>query len=252
MMKKLDQILNKLEKLCNPLSVFIYGSRARDDFLKKSDFEIGVLIPKDRNIEINKIKKGVPAEKTNIYPFEYESFIKGNIDTPFQKSIYLRELITSGKTISGEKVIEKMEPPKIKVVDIIQDLRFNLGYALASVISHGNKDFETASFEFHKSCLFGTRDLEILQLKEFPLTYKEIYELSKNLEIGEYSSLVQKAYEVREKRTKYSVKDLFENISYLDEFIEPKIMEYFKKKGNGVLLNETKEETKVMHKCSFV
>ncbi len=234
-MKKLNRILSKLEKICNPLSVFIYGSRARDDFLKKSDFEIGVLIPKNRYIGRSEISKAIQESKIKIYPFEYESFIKGDIDTPFQKSLYLRELATVGKTLLGEKIIEKMDIPEIKVIDLIQDLRFNLGYALASVVSHSNKDFETASFEFHKSCLFGTRDLEILQIKEFPLTYKEIYELSKKLELEEYSSLVQKAYEVREKKTKYKVENLFDNISYLDGFIEPKIMEYFEKRGNKVL-----------------
>ena len=46
----------------------------------------------------------------------------------------------AGKTLSGEKVIEKMKAPQISIIDLIQDLRFNLGYALASVISYRNGD----------------------------------------------------------------------------------------------------------------
>ncbi|MEM2089770.1 MAG: hypothetical protein QXL88_01615 [Candidatus Pacearchaeota archaeon] len=99
----------------------------------------------------------------------------------FSKKIYLRELILAGKTISGEKVIEKMKPPPITIIDLIQDLGFDLGYALASVVSHRNGDKITASTEFYKSCLFGTRTLIILKLRVFPLTYNEILKNSKKL-----------------------------------------------------------------------
>ena len=235
-MKKIDNILKKIIKLCNPASIFLYGSRARTDFLKRSDYEIGVLIPENRYITRSQIKKNISVPNINIYPFRLENFSKGVIDTPFQKSIYLRELVLAGKTLYGEKIIENMKLPTITVVDLIQDLRFNIGYALASVNSHRNNDKRTASLEFYKSCLFGTRNLLILRKKKFALTYDDIYNSSKEINLDIYSRLVKKAYKCRPGKNKYSEHDLFENISYLNRFMEPQLIKYFEKNGNKVVI----------------
>lgn len=233
---RLNIILDKLENFCKPVSIFLYGSRARTDFLEKSDFEIGVLIPKRRYIGRSEIKKAVNEKGFNIYPFEYEGFVKGNIDTPFQKNIYLRELIIGGKTLRGKKVIENIELPQIRVIDIIQDLRFNLGYAFASMHSYRNADRKTASYEFYKSCLYGTRNFEILKLKKFPLSFSEIYELTKTLKLGGYKPLVSNAYNVRQEKAKLEEKYLFKNISYLNEFVEKSIIDYYRKNGDKILI----------------
>jgi predicted nucleotidyltransferase len=233
----MEEIIELLNKHFKPISIFLYGSRARTDFTKRSDFEIGVLFSKDNYVGRSEIKKVISKRRGfNIYPFEYEEFLQEKIDTPFQKKIYLHELILSGKTLAGEKVIEKMKPPQISIIDLIQDLRFNLGYALASVISHRNGDKKTASIEFYKSCLFATRTLIILKSRVFPLTYDEILQNSKKLDLGEYRELVEKAYRIRNDKTEYEEKDLFQNISYLNEFIEPLILEYFEKNGNKLLI----------------
>ena len=232
----MEEVVKLLTKHFKPISIFLYGSRARIDFLKRSDFEIGILFSKDNYVRRSKIKKVISKKGFNIYPFEYEEFLQGKIDTPFQKKIYLRELILAGKTLSGEKVIEKMKAPQISMMDLIQDLRFNLGYALASVISHRNGDKITASTEFYKSCLFATRTLIILKLRVFPLTYDEILENSKKLDLGEYKELVEKAYKIRNGKNEYEDKDLFQNISYLNEFIEPLLLESFEKSGNLTLI----------------
>ncbi len=235
-MDKLDIVLDKLEEICKPTSIFLYGSKARTDFLENSDFEIGVLIPKRRYVGRSEIKKTVNEEGFSIYPFEYENLVKGNIDTPFQKNIYLRELVVGGKTLRGSKIIENMKPPQIRVIDIIQDLRFNLGYAFASMHSYRNGDKYTASYEFYKSCLYGTRNLEILKLKKFPIGFSEIYELTKKLKLKEYEPLISNAYSVRLEKEKLEDKYLFKNISYLNEFIETKVVDYYKKSGNRILI----------------
>ncbi len=236
MMKKIDTILKKIIETCDPVSVFLYGSRARTDFLKRSDFEIGILIPEDRYISRSEIRKKIKMDDMTIYPFRLKNFKKGIIDTPFQKAIYLRELISSGKILYGEKIFENMKPPSIAVLDIIQDLRFNIGYAFASMHSYRNGDKFTASYEFYKSCLFGTRSLLILKKRKFALSYDEIFLLSRKLDIDIYSDLVKTAYDCRAGKTKYGENDLFQNISYLNKFIEPEIMKYFKKYGNKILI----------------
>lgn len=236
MMKKLDTVLKKILEICDPVSVFLYGSRARADFLKSSDFEIGVLIPTDRYVSRSELKRAVGEDGINIYPFRLEDFKSGIIDTPFQKIIYLRELVSAGKTLHGEKVVENMKAPAITVVDVMQDLRFNMGYALGALISHRNKDFKTASLEFYKSCLFGTRSLLILKKRKFALSYDEIFLLSKELNLDVYSNLVKTAYDCRVGKVKYSEMDIFQNISYLNKFIESELVKYFKKYGNKTLI----------------
>jgi len=132
--------------------------------------------------------------------------------------------------------LENIQPPRIKVIDIIQDLRFNIGYAFASMHSYRNGDIKTGAYEFYKSCLYGTRDLEILKLRKFPLSFTEIYKLSKKLDLKEYNSLVLNAYKLRQSKTKFEEKNIFKNITYLNEFMEPQLINYFNKKGNKILI----------------
>jgi len=235
-MKKIDVVLEKIVKLCNPTSIFLYGSRARTDFLRRSDFEIGVLIPESRYSSRSDIKKNIDIPSVSIYPFKLEDFTNGIIDTPFQKSVYLRELISAGKTLYGKKIIEQIKPPAITIIDIMQDLRFNIGYALASIISHRNDDPKTTSLEFYKSCLFGTRSLVLLKKRKFALTYDEIFLLSKEINLDIYADLVRSAYQCRLGKAKYAEIDLFKNISYLNKFIEPELVKYFKKYGNKIII----------------
>ncbi len=235
-MNKLENTLNELENHCKPISIFIYGSRARSDFKENSDFEIGIIMKQKTNIKREKIQKLIKAKNIRIYKFEYEDLIRYKIDSPFQKSIFFREIILGGKTLRGEKVIENMKPPPIKVLDIIQRVRFDIGIALATILSQRNKDYKTAYDEFYKSCLFGLRCLEILKLKKFPINYKEIYELSKKLNLGEYKPLVSAAYQARLKKVKLRENMAFQNVSFLNNFVEPQIVAYFQKNGNKTLV----------------
>ena len=235
-MDKLDKTLNKIEKFCNPISIFLYGSRARNDFTKNSDFEIGVIISKNKRISGDKIRRHFNKNNFKIYVFRYEDFIKKRIDTPFQKSLFLREIILSGKTIRGKRILENLTPPKIKVIDLIQDLRFNIGYSLAALNSYRNKDKKTAFLELYKSCLFGTRSLIILRLKKFPLNKEEIHKLFKKIKTGKFKPVINKILKMDKNKINCQEKDILENISYLNNFIEPEIMKSLKTKGNQVIL----------------
>ncbi len=230
-----ELIINKLKKF-KPESIFLYGSRARTDYTKRSDFEVGIIFKKENYIPRKILKDSVKEKDINVYPFKLEDIKIGILDTPFQKAIYLRELILAGKTIYGKKIIENIKPPEIKVIDIIQDLRFNIGYAFASMHSYRNGDKMTGAYEFYKSCLYGTRNLIILKLKKFPLSFDEIYQLSKKLNLKEYSSLVLNASRLRQSKTKFEEANIFKNISYLNDFMEPQLIEYFNKNGDKILI----------------
>lgn len=235
-MDKLNIVLDKIEKLCNPRSIFLYGSRSRSDFTEDSDYEIGVLISETNYIGRSIIERKINEKNFSIYPFKYKDFIEGKIDAPFQKNIYLYELVGAGKTLRGDSVIEKMDLPSITIIDLMQRIRFDIGFALGAIMSNRNGDVKTASVEFYKSCLFGLRVLEIFELRKFAFTYQDIYSFSKELDLGKYENLIFNAYSVRINGRKFEDKDLFKNISFLNEFIETKIVEYFNKNGNEKII----------------
>jgi hypothetical protein len=238
-MVDIESLAQEILNFTNGISVFLYGSRARDDFYDESDYEIGVLMKESKYIERSVIKKQFNEEGANIFPFRYENFIQNAPDTPFVKSIYMREIIESGKTVAGEKIIEKLKPPSIMLVDLIQDVRFNLGYALAATHSFRSGDNATASLHMAKSCLFGTRDCIVLKLKIFPISYDEILELSNKLEYGSteiYKKLPNYAYNLRKRNIEVEEQYLFRNISYLNQLVEPQLIDRYKSEGNIRLL----------------
>ena len=235
-MEKAQKIANDLFKFTNAKSIFLYGSRARDDFYERSDYEIGVLMEREKYIGRAEIKKQFNIEEINIFPFYKEDFIVFKPDTPFQKSIYMREIIKAGKTLAGEKIIENLQPPEIKLLDIIQDIRFNLGYALAATHSYRNNDNITASLHFEKSCLFGTRDYIIFKMNQFLISFDDIVDASSKLDLQEYQELPEYAAKLRRKEVDIDTQKLFSNISYLNKFIEDEVTAVFKENGNIVLI----------------
>ncbi len=234
-MNNIQQIISDLLKFTNAKSIFLYGSRARADFYSESDYEIGVLMEKNKYVSRTEIKDYLKTKEVNIFPFIYEDFIAGKADTPFQKSIYMRQIIEAGRTLAGEKIIENLKPPAISMLDIIQDVRFNLGYALAATHSYRNGDNATASLHLAKSCLFGTRDYIIFKIQEFPISYDEIINASNKLDLGENKELPIYAYKLRKQEVNLDEAILFKNISYLNQFIEKQLLEVYKEKGNITL-----------------
>ena len=72
---ELKELVEKIETKFNPVSIFLYGSRARTDFLERSDYEVGVLYTKDKKISRVELKELNPNKNINTYPFEHESFV---------------------------------------------------------------------------------------------------------------------------------------------------------------------------------
>jgi len=233
--KKLEAIIKVITEKFDPVSIFLYGSRARTDSLSQSDYEVGVLYKRDKKISRSELKEINPYKDVALYPFEYEDFLDYKIDTPFPENIYFRELIEAGKTLYGEKVIENLEPPKITTLDLLQRIRFDTGFALAAILSKRNGDKITAATEFPKSCLFGVRCLIILDAKNFPLTYDDIYAQSKKLNLGEYREVVEHAFAVR-KGEEIEENFLYRNVSLLNKIIKNRILESLRKDGDKVLI----------------
>ena len=228
----IDEALKSLNQF-NPKSVFLYGSRGRGDAKPDSDYEVGVIFDDDKYVQRSDIHAAIGNSQVKAYPFMWSELSHGTFKHVFQRSIYLREIIKGGKTISGESLVENIDPVPITTLDLIQRLRFDIGQALASLLSYRSGDMPTSMEEFSKSCLFGLRCLEILELKEFPVGYVEIYKLSGKLKgVEEYKQVIDAAFAQRSGSEPPEIDTIFENISLLDTFIEPKIVAFFNETGN--------------------
>jgi len=232
---KVREALENIFKETGAISIFVYGSRARNDFKKESDYEIGALYLRDKKARRSEIAKLHDIEGMNVYPFVYEDFLNYEIDTPFPKAIYLREIIGAAKTVLGENVIEKMKLPEIRMSNLIERVGFDIATAFAAYRSFKSGDELVAAINF-KSTLFGLRLLEILELGKFPYTYDEIVENSKELDLSEeYRELVEHAAMVR-KGGKIEERFLFTNISFLSQVVSKKIWEKYKEDGDVAVL----------------
>lgn len=232
--EKIYLILKKIFKETKPVSIFLYGSRARTDFKTNSDYEIGVIYDKNK-ISRSELAKMHDLNNLVLYPFELNDVKNYELDTPFPKAIYLKELMETGKTILGEKILEKMESPKITTIDLIESTSFEIATAFAAVRSFRNNDLINTSINF-KSALFGTRILEILKLKKFPYTYDEIFKESKELNLdNEYNQLLEHATKVRQ-GDKPEEKFLFKNISFLNQIVMKEVKDNYYRNGNQIIL----------------
>lgn len=174
-------IINKIEEEAKPISIFIYGSRARTDFKDDSDYEVGVIFNSEKRWERLKLAKLHNNSNVNIYPFVLEELQKYRIDAPFPKAVYLKELVEESVTVAGKKVIQQLQSPEIKLSDLVEVITFETAYALGALLSTRRNDLFTASIQFNKAIFFAVRALVMLESGKFPLTYREIYGESKNL-----------------------------------------------------------------------
>ena len=98
--KKIFSALETIFSKTKPISIFLYGSRARTDFKKDSDYEVGIIFDKNK-IGRSEIAKMHNLKNLVVYPFLLSDLKNYDLDTPFPKAIYLKELIETGKTILG-------------------------------------------------------------------------------------------------------------------------------------------------------
>jgi len=233
--KEINEVFDKVLEQAKPVSIFVYGSRARGDYKKDSDYEVGLLFERDKKWGRRELKALHTQDKLNLYPFVYEDFINYSLDTPFPRAVYLRDGFIFSKTVRGKKVIEKMKPPAIKVRDLLEVGAFQIAYALSAVLSSRQEDWITMGIEFTKSVLFGARVLVILEKKEFPLEYEEIAEQALKLELEpQFKDLIRHAVEVRNGK-KPNLIQLYTNITFLNQMVLQRVKNELKK-GNKILL----------------
>lgn len=194
-----------------------------------------MLLTEKRYVGRAVLRSAINDKRVSAYSFRLEQFVAGNPDTPFNKNIYMRELIASGRTLRGDKIIEGLEPPNIEVVDALSDAEFNLGYALAATIAHRDGATDTTNLLFYKSCLFGARALIMAKLGELPATYDAIVEAANKLDLGEYQALIKTAYDARQTGV-YDPNALFKNISFINQAVVPALREMLEHDAKKVVM----------------
>lgn len=231
----LQNVIGEIEPL-NPFSIFLYGSRAGDAYKKDSDYEIGVVFEDDKYVNRSRLHAKVTSSSVKAYPFKKSELIAGTFDTPFQKTFYLREIIEGGRIVFGPDVLSGIPKPPITTLDLIQTIRFEIGYSLAAVLSMRSGDKSVSHEEFSKSCLYGVRCWQILELQKFEINYRSIFENSQLLPLSaEQRSVINAAYSVREGEENISADTIFDNISLLNH-IEREIVQAFNTEGNQAII----------------
>lgn len=222
---RLEKVVSKIEGVCHPESIFLYGSRARGDFVYNSDFEVGVVLAEENYIGRSALKEAVADADISVFPFRLEDLKNGSPDTPFNKNIYLRELKETARTLSGESIVENLEVPDISDVDLVSDAQFNLGMALSAVLVERGGDVETASPMFYKSCLFAAQALLIKTNQIFPKSYSEIAESARDIGglDSEYVTLIENAIAARNGEREPETGDLYRNISFINQVVMPSL-----------------------------
>ena len=236
---EVGQALDKIYRETSPLSIFVYGSRSRTDFRPDSDYEIGVLYPTERMQKRSKLMSMHQVKEMVIYPFSADELAKYNIDTPFPQALYLRDLITTSKTVFGEEVLEKMEVPEIRTTDLLESASFEVATAFCAVRSYRTGDLKTATINY-RSALFGARILEILALQKYPTTYDAMVELAGSLVLKpEYYQLLAN---VKATRTGVAIEEglLFTNISFLNQEVLGGVRRELQANGDKVVLTGKK------------
>lgn len=234
---ELKEIIGKLEKL-HPVSIFLYGSRSRNDFLVNSDYEIGVFFSASNMVDEDTLRQLIAPDSNHyhIYPYEVSSFEGCRLSIPFEESIFVRSVILSGKTLWGKVLIENIVCPPITVVSLAREVKFQIGRASDALVCYRQGYTKIAAHLFVKSCLWGTRCLIILRQCHFPITYHEVVKCASDLSLKEYGALPMLALTGRQTGIGIDKKILLDNIWYLNRLVESQIMDLYRGKGDVVVL----------------
>jgi predicted nucleotidyltransferase len=232
----IEGIIRKIATLFSPLSIFLYGSRAGDDFLPTSDYEIGILFSADKMIDEVTLQNAIKADKQyRIYPYEVVSFIAGEFDLPFETAIFLKKMSLGAKTIYGEYIVENMINPPITVSSVMRDIKFHIGRASDAIVCSNKGYNDLAAHLFLKSCLLGTTDLIILEKRICPISYKNVWLTSNGLDLKEYGGITDRAYLARTAGT-FEKDDLLNNVWFLNRLVERRIVDFYRKEGDIILI----------------
>lgn len=221
-----DEVLKKIVDVSKPVSIFLYGSMARDDFENDSDYEIGVVYKRDEKMSRSQLKELNGYENIKIYPFVYEDLKTGEIDTPFPKAIYLKTLVEESVCLYGDELSKIIKPVDVSRSDLFEAIGFCLGRAYAAVISSRQNDIEAVRDHFTKSAFYGLQLLIFIKTEKLFFSYKKIEELAKEYVTIEYEDLIKQVVGVRKGEIVLENSYLYKNINFLNKVVLKAIKDF--------------------------
>jgi predicted nucleotidyltransferase len=233
-MKKLDTtflpdplqtVVNTIVAKTKPVSVFVYGSRARGDFVAASDYEVGVIYPalhrtkREELAELNRVKN------LQLYSFSLEDIQAFNTDTPFPKALYHRELVLTALTIWGNDVFASLTPPWVQLADLHEVLAFEKGYALAALLSMRQNEFDLAGGLYFKALIYGLKVLLLATTKRLALGYDEVEKLAQTTDLGEDGHmLLESAMAWRVNNKVIEPDRYYELLTFLNQYVPQQLV----------------------------
>lgn len=214
-----EKILLKITEILDPVSIFLYGSMARDDFESDSDYEIGVVYKNASKMSRSELKEINPNSNIKIYPFIYEDLIVGKIDTPFPKYFYLRNIAESSINIFGKNIKDIVKVPKLKKKDLFEQFGYCSGRAYSAVVSSKQNDLIAVRDGFTKSMLYGLQMLVFVKTGRIIFSYKELADKSLKFVPDEFKELVNIVFEVRKRNIIFDFSYLYKSISFLNKVV---------------------------------
>ena len=242
----IEKVKSGILSKTKPASIFLYGSYNTSECMPgTSDLEIGVLRKKKedaQSVVLRNIAERYSTKEIHlrIYPYDLKGFKNGTISSPFTKSVFIRHLILTSKTIWGDKIIENLPLPKITLLDAYREACFTTMRALSALFFLRAGKMEEAKEMTYKACLFGTLSLEYLN-GDFPVGFNNIAKTSKKLELtsGE-RKIIRQAYKLRRGELKLSKEGMynlvFAVITYCSQTAEAKIKKQLEKHGDKILI----------------
>jgi hypothetical protein len=234
---EVKKALEVIYKETSPVSIFLYGSRARGDATPDSDFEIGILYTTETKVGRSDLAKMHSIENLSLYPFIYEDFIRYQLDTPFPLALYLRSLFDGGAhTLYGETVVEKIKLPAVMVSDLLEEISFQIAYAVGALLSFRENDMTTARNQIVKAIIYGSRVLLIVREKKLLHRYDEILARMNDLELtDEYKDLLKQVGSLRDGVGDLQIQTIFTGIAYLNQVVRKEVKELLRH-GNPTIL----------------
>ncbi len=215
----------------NPISIFLYGSRAKWGFMEDSDYEVGSVFDENNKVSSQELQEVVNSECIRIYSFSLEDFVENVPQTPFQHNIYMYELQNSSKIIHGRDIFTELPKVQIHLVHLLQEVRFCLWRATSWLLEFREWNKKLAQESVYKSGLYGLRCLEIAILWDFAFSYTQIFEYSKRLDFEFLSENLAKLMEMREWSDHLDIGIIYDTLTLLGD-IEWELMKEFESKGN--------------------
>jgi hypothetical protein len=200
-------------------SVFVYGSRARRDADEHSDLELGVIPHAGCDLGRGRLASAFAPIQARAYVFSEDDLRAALFRVPFAKALLQRELAQTGITVFGDQIIEGLAPVEITALDVLREVRFQIGRCFEGLMECRADADELARESWIKSCWYGARSLLLLEGLGLVVERRHIRDLIKQVS-PQGHVLVTRAVRAREGQLRIPEQDFYQLLDFLTEDVE--------------------------------